>query len=53
MIHTERYEGKVFRSFALAGNVDESAVEASYKDGLLQLKLPKLAGGKSRRISIQ
>ena len=53
VIHTERYEGKVFRSFALAGNVDESAVEASYKDGLLQLKLPKLAGGKSRRISIQ
>lgn len=53
VIHTERYEGKVFRSFALASNVDESGVEASYKDGLLQLKLPKLAGGKSRRIAIQ
>lgn len=52
VIHTERYEGKVFRSFALAGNVDESAVEASYKDGLLQLKLPKLAGGKSKRITV-
>lgn len=53
VIHTERYEGKVFRSFALASAIDEGAVEASYKDGLLQLKLPKQAGGKSKQITIQ
>jgi HSP20 family protein len=53
LIHSERYEGKVFRSFTLAANVDESKAEASYKDGLLELKLPKLAGSQSRRIAIQ
>jgi HSP20 family protein len=52
VIHTERYEGKVFRSFTLSSNIDESKAEAVYKDGVLQLTLPKLAGGTARRISI-
>jgi HSP20 family protein len=33
--------------------VDEGKVEASYKDGILALTLPKMAGTASKRIAIQ
>lgn len=52
VIHSERYEGKLFRSFTLASGVNEAGVEASYKDGVLQLKLPKTTGGAAKRITI-
>jgi len=52
VIYSERYEGKVFRSFALNSDVDESKAEASYKDGVLELRLPKKSNGKSKRLSI-
>ena len=52
VIHSERYEGKVFRSFTLSSNIDESRAEAVYKDGVLTLTLPKVSGGTARRINI-
>ena len=52
VIHSERYEGKVFRSFALDGNVNENEAQAAYQDGVLQLTLPKTSSGKSRRLTI-
>ncbi|HSB98028.1 MAG TPA: Hsp20/alpha crystallin family protein [Spongiibacteraceae bacterium] len=52
VIHCERYEGKVFRSFSLGSDVDDSKAEASYKDGVLELRLPKKSNGKSKRLSI-
>jgi HSP20 family protein len=41
VIHTERYEGRIYRSFSLETGVDQAHAEATYRDGVLELKLPK------------
>ena len=41
VLHTERVYGKVSRSFTLPQEVDESKAEAKFRDGVLELKLPK------------
>ena len=43
-IHTERYYGKVYRSFSLPAGLDGAKAEARYDNGVLTLKLPKKAG---------
>jgi len=53
LIHSERYYGMVSRSFSLPVEVDEKAVVARYKDGVLDLTLPKKSGNGSRRIAVQ
>lgn len=53
LLHSERYYGMVSRSFSLPGEVDEKATVAKYKDGVLDLTLPKKAGNGARRISVQ
>ena len=53
VLRTERYFGKVSRSFQLAQEVDESQVSAKYIDGVLELSLPKKAATQARRITIQ
>ena len=40
VIRSERYFGKVQRSFSLPQDIDESAVTAKYVDGVLKLHLP-------------
>jgi len=52
VVHSERYEGHVFRSFGLDSDVDEAKAQASYKDGVLELRLPKKAGGKGKRLTV-
>lgn len=52
VIHRERYEGKVFRSFTLDSNVDHETAQAAYKDGVLELTLPKSGSAKSKRLTI-
>lgn len=52
VIHSERYEGKIFRSFTLDGTVDQEKAQAKYQDGLLELTLPKVGNGKARRLAI-
>lgn len=52
VIRSERYYGTVSRSFSLATDVDEAACAATYKDGVLELVLPKAAGGRVRQISV-
>jgi HSP20 family protein len=42
----------VSRSFSLPAEVDEKAVKAEYKDGVLNLVLPKKANGGGKRISV-
>ena len=53
VLHAERYYGMVSRSFSLPSEVDDKATVARYKDGVLDLTLPKKAGGGSRRVSVQ
>ena len=53
MLRSERYYGMVSRSFSLPTEVDDKATVAKYKDGVLDLTLPKKAGNGSHRISVQ
>jgi HSP20 family protein len=53
LIHTERMYGKVSRSFTLPQELDEEKVEAKFKDGVLQLTLPKKAAPARKAITIQ
>jgi HSP20 family protein len=53
VLRSERYYGKVHRAFVLDQDVDETATQAKYSDGILELKLPKKASTSVRRIAIQ
>ncbi|HUW51262.1 MAG TPA: Hsp20/alpha crystallin family protein [Sulfuricella sp.] len=53
VLRSERYYGKVFRSFTLGSDVDDAAAKAKYTDGLLKLTLPKKAGTAARKLSVQ
>jgi HSP20 family protein len=53
VLHTERVYGKVSRSFTLPQEVDEAKAEAKFRDGVLELKLPKKAAAPRKQISIQ
>lgn len=52
VLRSERYYGKVSRSFSLGQDVDEATAQAKYTDGILELTLPKRVGGKSRKLNI-
>jgi len=53
VLHTERSYGKVTRSFSLPQEVDEAKAEAKFRDGVLELVLPKKAAASRKQISIQ
>ncbi len=52
VVHSERYYGNVYRSFALDTAVDEGKGAASYKDGVLELVLPKKSNGSPTRLKV-
>jgi HSP20 family protein len=51
-LRSERYYGKVSRSFVLENEVDETKAEANYKDGVLQLVLPKKVVAAAKKLTI-
>ena len=53
VLHTERVYGKVSRSFTLPQEVDEAKAEAKFRDGILELTLPKKAAAARKAITIQ
>ena len=53
VLHSERLYGKVTRSFTLPQEVDEAKAEAKFRDGVLELTLPKKAAAQRKQISIQ
>lgn len=53
VLHTERVFGKVSRSFTLPQEVDETKSEAKFRDGVLELTLPKKAAAARKQIAIQ
>ncbi|MBU3736811.1 MAG: Hsp20/alpha crystallin family protein [Methylobacterium sp.] len=52
VLRSERYYGKVSRSFSLASEIDEAAAQAKYSDGVLELSLPKKTAASSRKLTI-
>ena len=53
LVRAERRYGYASRSFSLGQQVDSGKVEATYKDGVLQLLLPKLPGATATRVAIR
>ena len=53
VLHTERVFGKASRSFTLPQEVDEAKAEAKFREGVLELTLPKKAAAARKQISIQ
>jgi len=49
----ERSYGRFVRSLNLGTSIDSSKIRASYKDGVLQLIVPKLEAAKPKAIDIQ
>jgi HSP20 family protein len=52
VLRSERQYGYASRSFTLACEVDEAKAEAKYKDGILELSLPKKSKTSSKRLPI-
>ena len=50
---SERPRGKFVRAFAVPASVDQAAIAAEYKDGVLQIRLPKRAEQKAQKIEVK
>ena len=50
---TERPRGKFLRTFSVPGSVDQGKIGAEYKDGVLQIRLPKRTEQKPKKIDIK
>jgi HSP20 family protein len=49
----ERPHGRFLRRFGVPATVDQKAVTAEYKDGVLRVRLPKRKEQKARRVEIK
>lgn len=52
VLRTERYYGKVSRSFQLGQEIDDGRATARFADGVLELTLPKKAEAQAKRLTI-
>ena len=50
---TEYRVGDYVRSFSLSNEIDQEAIEATLKDGVLRLKLPKITEAQVRKIAVK
>lgn len=51
--HRERFHGKFARTLRFGEKVDDAHIEAGFKDGVLEVKLPFRAEAKPKRIDVQ
>ena len=52
-MRVERKYGTFSRSFALSENVDPEGIKANYKDGVLEVTLPKKEEAKPKQIDVE
>lgn len=50
---TERPRGKFLRTFSVPGSVDQAKIGAEFKDGVLNVRLPKRSEQKPKKIDIK
>lgn len=50
---SERPRGKFFRTYSVPASVDQGRIAAEYKDGVLQISLPKRTEQKPKKIDIK
>ena len=53
MLRNERYFGNIYRGFTLPAELDESACDATYQNGILELKLVRKAAAPGKRLAIR
>ena len=51
-VRSERFGGSFERDFMLAGQIDEDKIDATYKDGILRIVLPKSESTIPKKIKI-
>ena len=51
-LRSERYFGQFERALPLTDDIDQSKVDASYKNGVLTVKIPKKEEAKPKQISV-
>jgi HSP20 family protein len=52
VLRSERYYGSMYRSFTLPTDVDQTKADAKYNNGVLELTLPKKAGGGVKKLEV-
>ena len=50
---SERPRGKFLRTFAVPASIDQAKIGAEYKDGVLQIRLPKRTEQKAQKIEVK
>lgn len=50
---SERPRGKFLRTFAVPASIDQVRIGAEYKDGVLQIRLPKRTEQKAQKIEVK
>lgn len=53
VLRSERYYGSVYRSFTLPVELDETASQAKFENGILELELVKKPATAGRKLTIQ
>lgn len=51
--HVERPHGRFFRSFTLPQTIDPAGIKAEMRDGVLTIRIPKLAAHQPRKIKVE
>lgn len=53
MYRKERYSGSFHRSIALPTSVSNEGIKATYKNGVLEVKMPKVAQNNQQKIDVE
>ena len=53
LAYAEYEEGDYERSFTLSNEIDLNRIEATVKDGVLRLRLPKIGEAKTKKIAVK
>jgi HSP20 family protein len=53
LAHAEYRIGDFVRSFSLSNEIDQSAIEATLKDGVLRLKMNKITEAQTKKIAVK
>lgn len=51
--YKERTYGGFYRSMSLPAEIDPASVKATYRDGVLEIKMAKVAGAKKKAMEVQ